>query len=123
MNNILYWLITLPLLFAAAVARSAPIPWSTSQPMSLDIKAGVRASAGVESATFDSRWLLGADAEKVAFKIDVNGTELCQTNGCGEVVWSSRRPGAYAFACQMYEDVVFFDDSLLAAFAVTAHLA
>lgn len=107
----------------ALMTVDGPIPWSTSRPISLDIKAGTRASLGAEAATFDSRWLLGAEAEKVAFKIDVNGTELCQTNGCGEVVWSSRRPGAYAFACQMYEDVVFFDDSLLAAFAVTAHLA
>ena len=105
-------------LFLRFCTFGAPIPWHTSEPMSLDIKAGVRTSAGVESATFDSRWLLGADAEKVAFKIDVNGTELCQTNGCGEVVWSSRRPGTYAFACQMYEDGVLSGDPLTATFVV-----
>ena len=106
----------------ALMTVDGPIPWSTSRPISLDIKAGTRASLGAEAATFDSRWLLGAEAEKVAFKIDVNGTELCLTNGCGEVVWSSRRPGTYAFACQMYEDGVLSGDPLTATFVVVGHV-
>ena len=106
----------------ALMTVDGPIPWSTSRPISLDIKAGTRASLGAEAATFDSHRVPRAEAEKVAFKIDVNGTELCQTNGCGEVVWSSRRPGTYAFACQMYEDGVLSGDPLTATFVVVGHV-
>lgn len=58
----------------------------------------------------------------VSWLNDFNGTELCQTNGCGEVVWSSRRQGAYASACQMYEDSVLSGDPLTATFVVVGHV-
>ena len=110
----------LSLVGAVTAVKAGSKPWATSVPFALDIKAGIRESIESELVTFDSRWL--ADAGKESLKISVNGTELFQTNGCGEVVWSSRRPGTYAFACQMYEDGVLSGDPLTATFVVVGHV-
>ncbi len=99
------------------------LPWSlvaepktsaTSAPFGLDINSGMRETAGNETFAYDSNWY--ANGSKVAYKISVNGKDLAQCKGCGEVVWETHRPGVYEVVASAYEGGVLADSSLTATF-------
>ena len=91
-----------------------PKTWATSAPFELDINSGTRETAGDETLAYDSNWY--ANGSKIAYKISVNGKDLAQGDGCGEVDWTTHRPGVYEVVASSYEDGVLVDSSLTATF-------
>ena len=99
----------------AGTAFSVAQPWATSAQITLDIESGTRESMGVETATYDSTWYEGSG---ISYKITVNDEEIAQRSGCGDVGWSTRRPGVYVFKEYVYNNGVLTGEPLTATFNV-----